>query len=122
MADTAVGAAATTAFWRDRQQSLQLTQGDVAPFATVVDFGKLARRVHDDSGVPTTGPIDRIFASRYSYGQGVDPTRICFDLASSFAAGANMNSRLMCGFSPTAAGTGSRMDLSHLVVPAGSRQ
>src|SRR4051794_24640451 len=74
MADTAAGAAATTAFWRDRQQSLQLTQGDVSPFATVVDFGRLARLVHDDSGVPRTGPINRIFASRYSYGQGLDPS------------------------------------------------
>ena len=100
MADTAVGAAATTAFWRDRQQSLQLTQQDVTPFAAAVDFGKLRRGVRDDSGVPHTGPINRIFASRYSYGQGLDPSRVCFDLASSFAAGAACKGSLVGQLQP----------------------
>ncbi|MCU1623915.1 MAG: putative penicillin acylase [Frankiales bacterium] len=100
MADTAAGAAATTAFWRDRSQSMQLTRGDVTPFASEVDFGKLRRRVHDDSGVPVTGPIDRLFASHYSYGQGVDATRVCFDLASSFAAGAACKGSLVGQLQP----------------------
>ncbi|MCW2673986.1 MAG: putative penicillin acylase [Frankiales bacterium] len=102
MADTAVGAAATTAFWRDRQQSLQLTQGDVTPFSAQVDFGKLARNVRDDSAVPRTGPIDRIFASHYSYGQGLDPSRICFDLATQFAAGAACTGSLVGQLQPYA--------------------
>ncbi|MDX6215631.1 MAG: hypothetical protein QOG99_1215, partial [Frankiales bacterium] len=100
MADTAAGAAATTAFWRDRSQSMQLTRGDVTPFASEVDFGKLRRHVHDDSGVPVTGPIDRLFASHYSYGQGLDPTRVCFDLASSFAAGAACKGSLVGQLQP----------------------
>ncbi|MCU1601986.1 MAG: putative penicillin acylase [Frankiales bacterium] len=102
MADTAVGAAATTAFWRDRQQSLQLSEGDVTKFASVVDFGKLARKAHDDSGVPRTGAIDRLFASHYSFGQGLDPSRICFDLASSFAAGAACKGSLVGQLQPYA--------------------
>ena len=100
MADTAVSTAATTAYWRDREQSMQLTSGDVTAFASEVDFGKLRRHVHDDSGVPRTGPIDRIFASHYSYGQGLDPTRICYDLASQFAAGAKCQGSLIGQLQP----------------------
>ncbi|MCU1674236.1 MAG: putative penicillin acylase [Frankiales bacterium] len=87
MADTAVGGAALAPWWRERTQSLQLTRGDVTPFAVEVDFGKLARKVRDDSGVPKTGPMNRILASHYSFGQGIDPTKVCFDLAASFNAG-----------------------------------
>ncbi|MDT7538402.1 MAG: hypothetical protein QOI82_1987 [Actinomycetota bacterium] len=78
MADTAVGGAVLDHWWRERQQSEQLAQGDVTPFSAQVDFGKLARKVHDDSGVPASGPINRILASHYSYGQGIDPTHICY--------------------------------------------
>jgi len=31
---------------------------------------------------------DRILASRWQFGQGMDPTKVCFDLASNFSAGA----------------------------------
>jgi hypothetical protein len=31
----------------------------------------------DDSGVPRSGPMDRIFASRHVFGQGVDYRRLC---------------------------------------------
>ena len=78
IADTAAGGQALAMFWREFQQSKQLTRGDVSPFAADVDFGKLADRVTDNSQVPTTGPIDRIFASHYSYGQGVNPANICY--------------------------------------------
>ena len=61
-------------------QSEQLTQGDVTPFSYDVDFGKLAKHVTDDSGVPKTGPMNRILASHYSFGQGIDPTKICFEI------------------------------------------
>jgi hypothetical protein len=80
MADMAAGAAATAPFWRERQQSLQLTQGDVTPFAAAVDFGKLQDRIRDDSGVPMEGPINRILASRHVFGQGLDLTKDCFDI------------------------------------------
>jgi pimeloyl-ACP methyl ester carboxylesterase len=78
MADTAVGGAVLDHWWRERQQSEQLTQGDVTPFSVDVDFAKLARKVNDDSGVPKTGPMNRILASHYSFGQGIDPTKICY--------------------------------------------
>jgi hypothetical protein len=94
MADTAVGGVALAPWWRDRQQSLQLAQGDVTPFSADVDFGKLQRGVRDDSGVPSSGPMDRIFASHYVYGQGVDISKICYTLGS-FNAGAKCIGRFV---------------------------
>jgi pimeloyl-ACP methyl ester carboxylesterase len=80
IADTAVGGQALAMFWRERQQSEQLTEGDVSPFSADVDFGKLAADTTDNSGVPTSGPIDRIFASHYSFGQGLNPDNICYQI------------------------------------------
>ncbi|MGH3361782.1 MAG: hypothetical protein ACRDOM_04915 [Nocardioides sp.] len=82
IADTAVGAAATAPWWRERQQSLQLTQGDVTPFASEVDYGKLRDRVRDNSGVPRRGTLNRILASRHVFGQGLDLSKDCFDITS----------------------------------------
>ncbi len=59
-------------WWRERRQGDVLASGDVSQFSAEVDFGKLARGTADDSGVPKTGHIDRIFASRYDFGQGID--------------------------------------------------
>jgi hypothetical protein len=87
MGDTAAAGEAAAPWWRERKQSEQLALGDVSPFFADVDFGKLSKRVTDDSTVPTSGPIDRIFASHYSFGQGVDPTKVCYVLGS-FSAGA----------------------------------
>jgi hypothetical protein len=78
MADTAVGGEALARFWRDSMQAQQLAEGDVSPFAADVDFAKLAKRSWDESDVPQTGPMDRIMASHYSFGQGVDPTKVCY--------------------------------------------
>ncbi len=89
MADTAAGGAVTAPWWRERQQSLQLSQGDLTPFAAAVDFAALVAGRTDESGVPTTGPLNRVFASRYSSGQGLDPSKVCFDLAAGFDAGAS---------------------------------
>jgi hypothetical protein len=80
IADTAAGGQALAMFWRERQQSEQLTLGDVSPFGVDVDFGKLVAGTNDDSDVPTSGPIDRIFASHYSFGQGFDPDNICYQI------------------------------------------
>jgi hypothetical protein len=80
IADSAAAAAANAPWWRERQQSLQLTQGDVTPFAATVDFGKLDDRVRDDSGVPQHGTLNRILASRHVFGQGLDLTKDCFDI------------------------------------------
>jgi hypothetical protein len=96
MADTAAGAATVAAaWWRERQQSLQLTQGDVTPFSSMVDFRALRDRVRDDSKVPQTGPMNRILASRHSFGQGVDPARVCFGISSGIDLGATCEGRFV---------------------------
>ena len=86
--DSAAAGEVNARFWRERQQSEQLSLGDVSPFFVNVDFGKLADGVTDNSDVPRNGPMDRIFASHYQSGQGVRPQNVCFDLAKSFALGA----------------------------------
>jgi hypothetical protein len=80
IADTAVGGQALAMFWRERQQSEQLALGDVSPFSADVDFAKLAAGTTDDSAVPTSGAIDRIFASHYAFGQGLNPANICYQI------------------------------------------
>ena len=95
IADTAVLGNVDAAWWRERQQSMQLALGDVTPFAADVDFAKLATGVNDDSAVPQSGSIERIFASRHSFGQGVDPTQVCRDIAKSFSAGASCKGRFV---------------------------
>ncbi|MCW2570620.1 MAG: putative penicillin acylase [Frankiales bacterium] len=64
-------------FWRDCQQAAALRTGDISAFHADVDFGRLRRGVTDDSHVPTSGYIDRIHASRLSFGQGIDPAQSC---------------------------------------------
>lgn len=88
MGDTAALGAVKAPWWRERQQSQQLTLGDVSPFSADVDFGKLAAKVRDDAGVPSTGSIDRVFASRFVYGQGLDPAQLCRSISTGFSAGA----------------------------------
>jgi hypothetical protein len=87
MGDTAVLGVVYAPWWRERKQSQQLALGDVTPFAVDVDFAKLAAKTRDDSGVPTSGPMNRILASHYTFGQGVDTSKICYTLGS-FNAGA----------------------------------
>ena len=102
MGDTAVGGEALARFWRDSQQAEQLTQGDVTPFAADVDFAKLAAKRFDDAGVPKTGPMDRIYASHFSFGQGYNPANVCYDLAAGFAAGAKCKGRMVGQLQPYA--------------------
>jgi hypothetical protein len=102
MGDTAVGGEALARFWRDSQQATQLAQGDVTPFAAEVDFAKLAAKKRDDSAVPKTGPMDRIYASRYSFGQGYNGANVCYDLAAGFAAGAKCKGRMVGQLQPYA--------------------
>jgi hypothetical protein len=68
---------ANASWWRDATQAQALRNGDLSPFHDDVDFGKLARRVRDDSGVPASGPMDRILASRFAGGQGADWGATC---------------------------------------------
>jgi len=72
-----VGVVADGSWWRERRQADVLASGDVSSFSARVDFAKLAKRADDDSGVPQRGHIDRIFASRYEFGQGVDYDQKC---------------------------------------------
>jgi hypothetical protein len=102
MGDTAVGGEALARFWRDSQQATQLAQGDVSPFAADVDFAKLAAKRFDDSGVPKSGPMDRIYASHFSFGQGYNPANVCYDLAAGFAAGAKCKGRMVGQLQPYA--------------------
>lgn len=66
-------------WWRDRAQGQALARGNLTPFGFDVDFGKLARGVTDDRGVPRTGAMDRILASHTETRQGVDyaPASLC---------------------------------------------
>lgn len=87
IADTAVGAQATSAFWRDKQQATSLATGDISPFAADIDFAKLASRTRDSSGVPRRGPIDRILSSRFGFGEGLAPGNVCFSVTSGELSG-----------------------------------
>ncbi len=64
-------------WWRERDQADALANGDVSQFNAEVNFSKLLNGVDDDSGVPKTGDIDRIYASRFNLGQGVDYNDTC---------------------------------------------
>jgi glucodextranase-like protein len=71
------GTATDAKWWRDSDQGQALRTGDLSPFHAYVDFSKLARRVTDDSGVPSTGPMDRILASHFETEQGTDYSTTC---------------------------------------------
>jgi hypothetical protein len=69
-------------WWRDRLQAQALAANDISPFFVQVDFGKLAGGVDDDmpgqlGGVPQNGPMDRILASHFDLGQGIDFSKSC---------------------------------------------
>jgi hypothetical protein len=72
IAEGHVGVVQDGAYWRERRQGDVLASGDVTPFSARVDFAKLANGTDDDSGVPATGHINRIFPSRFVFGQGID--------------------------------------------------
>ena len=64
------------AWWRDRQQGNALADNDL-PFGAKVDFAKLEAGITDNSGVPSTGPMDRILASHFETKQGADYSTTC---------------------------------------------
>jgi hypothetical protein len=66
------------AWWRDREQGNALAAGDISDFFARVRFGRLARRVRDNSAVPKTGPMDRIYGSSFELSQGADFSVDCF--------------------------------------------
>jgi dienelactone hydrolase len=63
--------------WRENRQAAELAEHDMSAFTFPVDFGKLARRTTDESRVPRTGMLNRIFASRFTTGTGVDLSVDC---------------------------------------------
>ena len=65
------------AWWRDRAQGTALAEGDISGLFARVSFRKLARRVRDDSKVPKTGPMDRIYGSHFELSQGADHSHTC---------------------------------------------
>jgi pimeloyl-ACP methyl ester carboxylesterase len=77
IADAAAQALVEARFWRERSQADALASGDISKFHAIVDFAKLQKRVNDESGVPSTGHMNRIFASRFVFGQGIDYSREC---------------------------------------------
>jgi hypothetical protein len=64
-------------WWRERRQGDVLASGDVSQFHADVDFGKLAAGTNDDAQVPQTGHLDRIMATHFDFGQGVDYNVMC---------------------------------------------
>ena len=82
IADAAAGAAVQATWWREKAQAEALRLGDISAFFAEVDFAKLADGADDDSQVPKSGPMNRILASRYSFGQGVDHSKVCFAIGS----------------------------------------
>jgi hypothetical protein len=68
---------ASPAWWRDRQQGTALAAGSMGDFFADVDFAKLAAKTDDESGVPKTGPMDRILASHFETEQGMDYSKLC---------------------------------------------
>jgi hypothetical protein len=70
------------AWWRDAAQAQALASGDISGFYTNVDFAKLSRGVTDNmynqsEGIPTYGPMDRIYASHVETEQGRDYSTTC---------------------------------------------
>ena len=85
-------AVVNAAWWRDRAQGNALAAGNISEFSAKVSFSKLARRVRDNSAVPKTGPMDRIYGSRFEVAQGADFSNVC--LTSSADCDGQYQSRL----------------------------
>ena len=99
--DSAVGSKVQGRWWREKAQADALQLGDVSAFFDTVDFAKLAAGASDESRVPRDGPMDRIFASRYVFGQGHDPSKLCYELGS-FDAGSACIGRFVGQLQPYA--------------------
>src|SRR4051794_33003499 len=100
LGDSAAGSAVQARWWRERAQADALRLGDLSDFHADVDFSKLASGANDDSKVPKTGPITRILASHYEFGQGLDPSKVCFDIGQNFSAGAQCIGRFVGQLQP----------------------
>lgn len=79
--DAAIGAQYLGTWWREKAQADALAAGDVSAFHADVDFAKLRAGVRDDSGVPRTGPLNRILVTRRVFGEGIDYGGLCGGLS-----------------------------------------
>jgi dienelactone hydrolase len=61
--------------WREHAQALALAARDISAFHADIDFSKIGAAVNDESGVPKTGFICRLYASHYGLGEGAQPAR-----------------------------------------------
>lgn len=59
--------------WRTSDQAIALLTGDLSPFSANVVVSKLKTGADDESGVPTSGFTDRIYASHFESAQGKQP-------------------------------------------------
>jgi hypothetical protein len=100
IADTAAGGFVQAAMWREHEQAYELATGSVKPFYADVSFAKLHEDVTDDSDIPTSGSTDRILASHYSFGQGLDPSQLCSELVGGVNLGAKCKGRLVGQLQP----------------------
>lgn len=57
--------------WREHAQAKALASRDIGAFHTDIDFEKLARNVREIN-VPSTGYLDRLYASHFDLGEGFD--------------------------------------------------
>lgn len=55
---------------REHAQAKALAARDISEFGAEIDFGKLRRRI-TDRRVPDTGYMNRLYASRYTFGEGI---------------------------------------------------
>ncbi len=56
--------------YRDNDQKLAIANGDISAFHADVDFVKLAKRIKDETAVPQTGYVTRVYASHSEKAQG----------------------------------------------------
>ncbi|TMK16239.1 MAG: hypothetical protein E6G68_10080, partial [Actinobacteria bacterium] len=61
--------------WREHAQALALAARDISAFHADIDFAKIVAGVDDESGVPKTGAIVRLYASHLNLGEGAQPSR-----------------------------------------------
>ena len=61
--------------WREHAQAQALAARDISAFHADIDFSKVAAKRSDESGVPKTGFIVRLYASHLDLGEGAQPER-----------------------------------------------
>lgn len=61
--------------WREHAQALALSKRDIGSMSAAIDFGKIDASMTDFTGVPKTGVLSRLFASRLNLGEGARPDR-----------------------------------------------